>query len=253
MHKYRVSLQRDSFFLPMTTLLDVFPAELLESIFSELSGEDKDCKALKACSLTCRAFLPYCRQYIFGSITITPPFSTGSLTIGPIRLFGQLIEGNPELAAYVRHLHLGLQIEDFLYDGLPDVLAQLTYLKSVFIWFCSGYTVLDWKHMPASFLPARSSLIRLILSPTIACLKLRNFINFPISILMQSTSLKELNIERLTIEDEIYTSSDQPSHRHATPVQLKSLILGKRANRVALQMLHTHITRLAARFSTLRI
>ncbi|KAF9563251.1 hypothetical protein CPC08DRAFT_816742 [Agrocybe pediades] len=222
--------------MPMVALLDIFPVEIIEAVLSALVEDDNNLEALKACSLTCHALLPHCRKHIFGTITIRPPFSTGFICASPIRLFGQLIRNSPEIATYVRHLRLGLQIEDFSYEELPDVLGQLTQLRGLFIWFCSGYTVLDWKHMPVRFWPIRSSLLRLLLSPTVTSLKLHNIVNFPISTLMQSTSLKELHIEKLTIEDEHDMSSPLP----LTPVQLKTLDIGLRANKVALRMLKMH-------------
>ncbi|KAF8968097.1 hypothetical protein BDZ97DRAFT_1800857 [Flammula alnicola] len=155
------------------------PLDVVGVIFDILAYDDENFISLKACSLTCQAFLPLCRKYIFASINIDDRAD----------MLWKLTT-TLEIADCVRELHFGIRNGDtwHLID-LPDILKRLTRMSSLTLFYCNAGN-LDWKSIPTQM---ENSLLCLLHLPTLTSLKLCSIENFPISALMLCTHLRHFN------------------------------------------------------------
>lgn len=100
------------------------PLELIEVIIDNLAN---DIPTLKACSITCRAFLTRSRVYLFSSINLTSTFYRPNTT----SMFHEMLNSCPEIALFVRHL----SVQDVQPRDLALVLPRFLKIESF-----------SWKH-----------------------------------------------------------------------------------------------------------
>lgn len=156
------------------------PAELTDHVIDYLHN---DPRALAACALTCRQWLPAARYHVFGDIT---------LCASTCKTFAELIAASPELALVVRSVKLSsiilgsrawqnvdftflhslasvarlilsrVRIEGAVFDALVQTLPSVSHLIIHSCWFAGLY---DFAAMASSF----PHLQDLSISPYIAC------------------------------------------------------------------------------------
>ncbi|KAF8968048.1 hypothetical protein BDZ97DRAFT_1800624 [Flammula alnicola] len=207
--------------------MPVIPLDVVEVILDTLACEDEfgDFTVLKACSFTCRAFLPLCRKHIFASITINKPNFWRFAPPSPkTKMLRKLLVTMPEIAGYVRKLRFGIRLgsfgkQDFI--GLPEILTRLTRLNSlILLYYGHGFEKLDWKIMP---LPMTDAMFCLMNLPTLTSLELKYFKNFPISALLPRARLQHLNIEFFDIAE---VDDAFPAILPVAPIQLEDYTFG---------------------------
>ncbi|KAI0932020.1 hypothetical protein AcW1_000735 [Taiwanofungus camphoratus] len=137
--------------------MTIVPLELCDYIIDFLHN---DRRALAACSLTCRAWLPAARFHLFDSIVL---YNARLCTA-----FNRLLENSPALGLYVRELSIaklsssGRLEEDaaelsFVQRLLPSIFRHLVQLKSL------GLSLLDVNVTIRSSLAQRLSVTELVL------------------------------------------------------------------------------------------
>ena len=203
-------------------MVPIIPLDIIETIVDILinshPSDDSDTTGLqdvKAFSLTCKSFLPFCRKHIFSSIQIKMENRTwASIGMPTGEAFEQLLSETPAIAKYVRQLTIHIIQEShswpsYAFDRVPRQLTRLQSLK-VSIWRHSR-TSSDWNDLSSSI---QCSILNLIHLPTLSHLGLTGIGNFPISNLITCANLKHLSIEDLHIatgHDEVASSSLQNS------------------------------------------
>jgi len=124
-------------------ILFKLPPELMDRALDFLHD---DPTALRKCALTCRAWVPTCRFHIFGDIDIR-----GNL----IQSFGRLIDMSPDLASYVRNVHVSV--------SSPEAQSRFSALLRIFPKLRNmTYMGIVCPYAPSPpFLPVLSSVTRL--------------------------------------------------------------------------------------------
>ncbi|KAF8968061.1 hypothetical protein BDZ97DRAFT_1755481 [Flammula alnicola] len=207
------------------------PLDVIEIILDILDDET-DHKSLKACSLTCQAFLRPCRKHIFRSIVVNPDHYRTS--VGTIRSLGILLASAPEIGSYVRELDYRITSRDLIDPNIPRVLMHFTQLQSLSLY---GYTnrgrgqsqSLDWI---AIALPIRTAFLRLMHLPTLNHLSLTFIKNFTVYDLIPCTNLLRLKVSRFHIAD-IHDTPEPWSILPPRPVQLQRFDIGYECSGVA--------------------
>ncbi|KAF8957387.1 hypothetical protein BDZ97DRAFT_1846540 [Flammula alnicola] len=161
------------------------PLDIIESVI-EVIATDEDTRSLEAVSQTCHTLLPLCRKHIFSTIRLSHKSDHS-------RHFNDLLSTNPDIARYVKHLEYGLNNPSDDHQQGLDVLQKHSDLRSVHLW---SQERADWSAFPASI---RSSLLSLIQLPTITHLRIRSFMNFPATALLNCHNLIDLQMELLEI------------------------------------------------------
>ena len=147
------------------------PLEITAVIIESLQD---DFTALKACSMTCRSFLPFCRAFIFRFIDLTTRIVS----------FGRLLDSNPSISDYVHNLVYQLQYHD-LDHSVPRVLIQFHRLH----FFRLIGDEAHWNALPQPF---RDSILHIIRLPSLTSLDISYFTVFPITIFSRCLNLTSL-------------------------------------------------------------
>lgn len=190
----------------MKTLLTNLPFELIEEIINivALADPPDHHPNIKACSLTCHAFLPHARKHIFRSIAVYEAHRTSSVSSNTSRPllfpFARLLTHNPKIGEYVRELRY------FIIPALgriepegpsPSSLGHLTNLE---VFSIQGENFLiSWKTM---YSPSRSALLHLMHKPSISTVSMSRISAFSLSDLVPCTHLRTLRLRDVTFCDE---------------------------------------------------
>lgn len=186
----------------MRPLLKPIPLEVLDAIIDMVATEDEaeveDHSNVKACSLTCRTFLPRCRKHIFYTIDI-------DINLDPAVLykFSKLIEHSPWVADHVRALRIEcppLQLGplDQPPSRLLSAFDRLTNLHAFSLYLMDSLKA-DWTQIQPQ---VRSSLLRLMHLPNIVCLSIGFIVGFPSSEFTPCANLKSLTLDELVFVEE---------------------------------------------------
>ncbi|KAJ7639535.1 hypothetical protein FB45DRAFT_905947 [Roridomyces roridus] len=203
--------------------------ELIDIIVDEVAHTDdlrpvRDHTALKACSLTARAFRVRSQRRLFQSLTLKSP-NIDHVCVGFIQ--------NPTLASYVRDFCLHLPHESFS-QLLSSFFPLLKNLDRLFIQF--ERQSFAWRQSPAQLVfPAE--LIQLLSLPTLRCFGLQNCSYLPFSVMRYATrSFEEVVLVHVDgrddkacpLMDEASLSNDIPALRRLLlqpPGTFKSFLL----------------------------
>ena len=174
------------------------PLELVERIIDDVAEYDDNhidnFSSIKACALVCHCFLPLCRKYIFGSVTLkcrneqctSPPTSDD---------LNHLLSNSPHLAVYIRKLDYTVDEEEFVAESpwLLPMFKKLVKLQKLSIISCYWRVdKLDW--MSSS---ERKVLLPLLHLPTLTSISLSSIQCFPLADLASCVNLKKLQIQSL--------------------------------------------------------
>lgn len=194
----------------------VVPLDIIENIVDTLINDAEGLQYVKAFSLTCQSFLPFCRKHILSSITIKTDSTRPSIKQPTVEAFLE----TPAIAKYVRQLTISITQQphsDYEYS-FDQVVRQLTRLQSLTISLSYqpeyGATSIDWNNLSSSM---KRLLLNLMHLPTLTHLGLEAIKNFPISNFTTCANLKHLSLQELYITGE---HDEVVSHK---PIQLQSL------------------------------
>ncbi|KIM40568.1 hypothetical protein M413DRAFT_28379 [Hebeloma cylindrosporum] len=169
----------------LSCLTRLSPLDVYGLILDSLA-EDDEGPTIQACSFVSRAFLPLARKHLFASVVINSPF----IPMHRRSRFVHLLERKPELGEYVRKVDYCIEADDHINPPILGALAKLTKLKSLTIWHHSN-NKLRWRTQNWAIRPV---LLHLMQLPTLSHLKLHWIENFPVTDLIRSSSLEQLEI-----------------------------------------------------------
>lgn len=237
---------------PATKTLDgfPFPQELVDLIVDCL---EDDMSSLEGCSLTSRAFLASSRRYQFYEIELTgipPPYRTRSQKQTLCDKFLALITKSPHIALLVKDLTILEGGAPWLANRrspLPLVLRRLVNLEHVSIGDPAG-RFMDWSLIPHR---VRESLSDILHSPKIQSVTLTLIEELPhptkLFPAIDGSSLKEINLMGVTLEDEVQNSVHLPTP--SFPLEsLKLVIFGEQ-----LVIFLDHFKNMQARLRSLKV
>ncbi|KAH9481323.1 hypothetical protein JR316_0005845 [Psilocybe cubensis] len=228
----------------MASIVDTLPYDLIATIVDFVAEEDEnDKKTLKACSLTCRTFLPPCQKIIFRCIKLTDFRLAARLT----HRFARTIEKSPWLADYVRQFEWLVMKDHFNpSSSVPTAFKHLTKLEVLTLDhqlvapFRLGVGS-DWRRLPESM---KCTLLHLMQLPTIISLTLPSQGHgFNLFELSPCINLKNLYMLATSLGHQNEISL---CHR-ARPIRLQQLQLHASATPIIVPMLRKsshHSTRL---------
>lgn len=177
-------------------MLNTLPPELLQSIFDNFAGWEGDSErsALLACTLTCRQWRESAQCALFSHLTLCRPHTFDSLF--------DALTASPHLAPAVKHLKI-IIIPPLIWlrhvpsaDSAAQIVGLLTNVSSIQLGrtargpFNPRWTLISYR--------MREALQRLLASPTLTTLEIRNW-NFDIpvahylNIILASPSLRRLS------------------------------------------------------------
>ncbi|KAF8149925.1 hypothetical protein B0H34DRAFT_731755 [Crassisporium funariophilum] len=160
------------------------PIEVIGVIIDAL-GDERDMNALKACCLTCRAFVHLSRKHLFSTLDIntTFPYRTWN--------FGQLLSiSDPGVLDCILKFEFQITRCELEYPSLPTFLLRITKLESLFLSALNDETK-DWSKLHKAL---QEALLHLMHLPTLTHFRLRWFKNFPVSAIVSCNNLISLNV-----------------------------------------------------------
>ena len=189
-------------FPPISNIIqvDMLPLEIEEMILNRVAEiDDLRHITLNACSLVCRAFLPICRKYIFGTIVLQYFRDPDKDTKPLIDAFERLLRETPEIADYIHNLDYNIREEDLTIPSiqLEESFKRISKLKSLSIWndLCLEFS---WDDNPI-----RPALLHLLHLPTLTHLTMNRINDFVVSDLTPCVNLKYMDIGNfMTVVDE---------------------------------------------------
>ena len=172
-----------------------FPLEIEEKILNILAEDDEGHSTLKTCSLVCQAFLPICRKYIFGSISLNHP---NVLSPPTTHAFELLLRETPEIADYIRKLDFTIENVDLNSSSiqLEESLKRISRLKFLSVQHFER-PELNWSNNTI-----RPALLHLLHLPTLTHFKATCIKDFVVSDLIPCVDLKCLEIGHMTMAAE---------------------------------------------------
>ncbi|KAH9481329.1 hypothetical protein JR316_0005851 [Psilocybe cubensis] len=206
------------------------PLEVIEHIIDQFADYNVDpdgrahidAESLKACSLTCQAFLPRARKHIFHSFVLIHDVD--------VYLFANFIHDFPELAHYVRFLYYVFEPSHTGNPLIPAAFQRLTKLTSINLVAGSK----TWHDVPRAL---RTPLLNLIRFPSIRYLRLEDIYNIAPYELFPCPNLKELELS-----DVLLRRPGKPAVlevQDCKPAQLERLQIEGRGSQFVLDMLNT--------------
>ncbi|KAJ3509841.1 hypothetical protein NLJ89_g5009 [Agrocybe chaxingu] len=208
------------------------PLELLGAIVDALAEDDLP--SVKACCLTCRAFVPLCRKHIFSTIVLNQSFDNAYSPTAD--MFEHLILTNPTFAQYVRKIEYTILDIDVLETSLPWAFDQVAILESLSISYQSPRVqMLDWNcDLMESLGP---SLLRLLRLPTLTHFGASKIKNFPAVELARCTNIQSLDLNNVHFqEQESFPAAYLPvqlrryCHRHGSNISTRVLLRAQSAD-----------------------
>ena len=173
------------------------PFDILFNIIEEIGMQEQpDFDLLWAFCSTCRILRTYAQKFLFHSLSLTFTNSTG-FTNGIFWEHMELIvDGNPEVAAYVKYLGFRAEAGD-LSPRFVALLSKFTALETL---RCGLDLWADqrWASLQDSQKQAWTSIFRL---PSVQNLQILNLWNIPISVLFPCTRLRSLYLDRFASFD----------------------------------------------------
>ena len=205
------------------------PVELCELIINELARETDTMDHIKACTLASRTFLNCSRKHIFRTIKVLTQDSDldeedEALILAQVRSttrFTGLFVTNPNLAQYVRNLHIFILPADHDDQLFAKTLRTLTNVEKLSLESRQDYSWIYWNEISVE---VRASLENNITSPSLVELHISSIHGFPHFLLPCARSLSHLNIDYTEFSAEI-----PPETRIPPTLYLKSLSFGKSA------------------------
>ncbi|KAF8149960.1 hypothetical protein B0H34DRAFT_802090 [Crassisporium funariophilum] len=178
-----------------------FPLEVT-GIIIDILGDEQDLDTLKACSLTCRAFVPLSRKHIFSTLEIDTDYDVASR-----RPLERLLSiSDPVVFDSIRKISIRVTLYHPECPSLPTFLLKITKLKSLFLCACGRMSTANWSKLSEAI---RRALLHLMHLPTLTHLRLLMFFkNFPVSGIVSCNSLIGLDTEGVLLEiDHLPTTS----------------------------------------------
>ncbi|KAI4522993.1 hypothetical protein K525DRAFT_255067 [Schizophyllum commune Loenen D] len=178
----------------------ILPQELIDDIVDQLHD---DPAALRACCLAGASFLDMARTYLFHAISLSP-IRGGAKRCAQLQA---LLESNPALAGYIRHLRL---VEDtggiarawlHIEMSLPPLLRRIAKAKALQGLYVYGpaSSSISWSILPA---PTRGALLDIVASPSLRTLRLERVSGLPYLLLGSlGPSLADLTLLHPTLID----------------------------------------------------
>ncbi|KAH9481726.1 hypothetical protein JR316_0006253 [Psilocybe cubensis] len=177
----------------MYPLDDLLPAEIISLIIDMVALEDTQWQVevpyrdTRACSTTCRAFLPHCRRHIFSRI---------EATVWKLHKFILLLTNAPWIGHNVRILSIGLEIS--LNASMLSALRHITLLERLDVVAMNSPKIIWTQLQPG----VRSSVLHLMHLPTITDLGFHGIWNILPSDLSPCGRLRSLTLSQATLTDD---------------------------------------------------
>ncbi|CAA7262324.1 unnamed protein product [Cyclocybe aegerita] len=206
--------------LPMATITTWLPLELWERIIDEVdaSSTPDSRQALYSCTLVSHAFYNRARLHTFKSIRVGFVRECHFVTSNRALILCELLEDNPGLVKYIRHLTVKVfRHEDTPVNepGIAGVVTLLDYLRTArdvtkvecFTLDAYGLPGLIWPQLPAFF---RASVIHFCRAVPIKSLQLVMLYGFLFSPLLGC-----VNIEDLGLHYSMFHGNESQSNQHS--------------------------------------
>ncbi|KAF8214984.1 hypothetical protein K438DRAFT_1800547 [Mycena galopus ATCC 62051] len=189
-----------------------FPPEIFEIILDNVDG---DIVTLRMCSLVSSGFLHSSRSHIFRRVTLKgPPYTLPHMPrpTTPCCRFHRLVTRSPHIQQYVRALtitdtpkvrdsenRITLPSKSWMLDEptLPLLIGLLPNLETFHLLYQVKWARIVEKH-PAF----ESAMLSTLASPKIKSIHLRGVGDLPLSCIIQSPGLKDLDLDLLGISGE---------------------------------------------------
>jgi len=206
------------------------PVELCELIIDELARGTDTMDHIKACALASRTFLNSSRKHIFRTIKVLPRDinSDEALTLAQAHAtmcFTGLFVTNPDLAQYVRNLHIFVPPTHHDDQLFANTLRTLTNVEKLSLESRRNtISCVYWNEINTE---VRISLENIIASPSLVELSINSIHGFPHFLIASARSLCHLSLYHTKISAEV-----PPEARIPPILYLKSLSFGKSASGV---------------------
>ena len=207
------------------------PVELCELIIDELARGTDTMDHIKACALASRTFLNCSRKHIFRTIKVLPrdiDSDEEALTLAQAHAtmcFTGLFVTNPDLAQYVRNLHIFVLPTHHDDQLFANTLRTLTNVEKLSLQSRRNtISCVYWNEINTE---VRMSLENIIASPSLVELSINSIHGFPHFLIASARSLCHLSLYHTKISAEV-----PPEARIPPILYLKSLSFGKSASGV---------------------
>ncbi|KAJ3509835.1 hypothetical protein NLJ89_g5004 [Agrocybe chaxingu] len=174
-----------------------FPTEIFEEILDNFTNEKR---ALRSCSLVDSTFCGICQRRLFRNVNLCEPEDASR--------FVNILKMRPHLGEYVRQLGIYdyADVESgwsyWRYkSALPSLLRHLNRVRRIDL---DGNDK-DWEDMPPKL---QEDFIHFLQSPSLLSIFLSNVLNFPLSALSGTASLRKLSLNNIS-----WVASLPPSHK----------------------------------------
>ncbi|KDR66870.1 hypothetical protein GALMADRAFT_161831 [Galerina marginata CBS 339.88] len=211
---------------PIPTL----PLEIVQEVVDILAQDGPDLSSIKACSVTCKTYLPLCRKHIFSSILLTGQIRPIHVSKPTLAAFIRVLSTTPEIAYYIRNLVYYPSMKDLDLPLLPETFMQIQNLESLSIHW-PVRSQFQWNKNPL-----RLALLHLLHLPTLIRLEARGIRDFVIVDLMPCTNLKEFKFSRINFAK---TENIFPSPLPSRPIRLRQLSAGEGSSAMVSKLYQT--------------
>lgn len=117
----------------MLTSTPRFPLEIFEHIISQAEPDNPETHSLlTALSLVCSPFQDLCQKHLFHTLKICSSSSIVTLSESRLPLLRSILQNNPRISTYVRHLHLFDSRKSYFscIEWIEELVSILTELAS---------------------------------------------------------------------------------------------------------------------------
>lgn len=172
-----------------------FPLDVIETIVDILATvDDQELSSIKACALSSRSFLYFCRKHIFASVALDLPARYSFPPSPTSSQFQKLLVIAPEIINYVRKLTFG--VSDTESQGDPKAVLDLSAMLKTFTQIqqltLHPQKLIVWSDVAYCL---QGALFHIFDLPTINYLELLNLSYFPILELTRCINLRAFYIE----------------------------------------------------------
>lgn len=200
----------------MTSIIEVLPLEIIETIIDMVASDEHPTRTLKACCLTCQTFHSISQKKIFRKVDLNSNKAQKAALVDLVRL-------NPVLIDYIQELRYLPAPEDLDITcgstSFMELLGRFHRLTKVAIEF--QYYTKDWRMLPLSM---QSSLLSLMHRPSVSSISLMCIHHLNFYDLLPCANVKELRLNRASFSE----CSSDPVHISREPMKLH--VLGLRSS-----------------------
>ena len=187
----------------MSPMLQIsLPTEVLDYIFSFL---ESDSITLEACTRSHPFLSQFAERYLYSNITLQEYFSVVS-DPREVFEFNQLLVHTPRIGSCVRTVEV--RINDDRRQDLTltsSILQKLPSVKKITLFQADRRGEISWEMLPETF---RQAFVKCLGLPSMKELSVKFIINFPLSALKDSNSIKVLEL----VDWKMKVPGDTPVH-----------------------------------------